>query len=183
MNFGDRLKKYRKMHKMKQSELANLIGISRSYLSELESGKKTPGPEVEKKILKILNSGTNLQPKNVTDLSSDGDIKSLYKKRIISDMQNLGTFKNEFEQLIDIYADLLVQYRNALNKYQNEKETHDYYMLDTGKKPPIILILENLRKDIITYSDRLALNPKSIQGIEFNDKPKSKLAEALSNFG
>jgi len=183
LNFGDQLKKYRKQNKLSQKRLAEMLEISRSYLSELESGKKTPSFELEERISELLKKDPENQTKSFKDLSTDTDLKSIYKQRIISDMKSLGTYKNEFEQIIDIYADLLVQYRNILQQYQNEKEEHDLYMLETGKKSPLILVIENLRKDIITYSDRLILNPRSIQGLETVDKPKSKLAEALSGFG
>lgn len=183
MNFGDRIKKYRKRNKLSQKRFSEMVGISRSYLSEIESGKKQPSSEVEEKILEFLEKDTEKKPKELRDMSSDKDLKVIYKQRIIGDMKSLGTYKQEYEQLIDIYADLLVQYRNILQQYQNEKPVHDEYMIVEGKKSPLILVMENLRKDIITYSDRLVLNPKAIQGIEKDDKSTSKLAEALSGLG
>lgn len=36
------LKLFRISHKLSQKDLAQKLGISRSYLSEIESGKKTP---------------------------------------------------------------------------------------------------------------------------------------------
>jgi transcriptional regulator with XRE-family HTH domain len=41
-NLGEALRLVRSFHDMNQLELAQRLGISRSYLSELESGKKTP---------------------------------------------------------------------------------------------------------------------------------------------
>lgn len=183
MNFGDQLKRYRKKNKMTQKTLSEKLEISRSYLSEVESGKKKPSSELKDKISNLLKKDINNQPKGFEILTNDKDLKTIYKQRIVSDMKSLDTYKKEFEQIIDIYADLLVQYRNLLNQYQNEKEVHDLYMIETGKKPAIVLVIENLRKDIISYSDRLILNPKSIQGIDAGGKPKSKLAEVLSGFG
>lgn len=43
------LKKIREFHNMKQNELANSIGISNSYLSEIESGKKSPSLDLLQK--------------------------------------------------------------------------------------------------------------------------------------
>lgn len=40
--FRRKVKAYRKKRKMKQNELEELIGVSRSYVSALETGKKTP---------------------------------------------------------------------------------------------------------------------------------------------
>ncbi|MCX7110696.1 MAG: helix-turn-helix transcriptional regulator [Proteobacteria bacterium] len=41
-NLGEALRLVRSFHDLNQMELAQRLGISRSYLSELESGKKTP---------------------------------------------------------------------------------------------------------------------------------------------
>ncbi|TAK37904.1 MAG: XRE family transcriptional regulator [Lysobacteraceae bacterium] len=40
--FGEALRLVRSFHEVNQSDLAEALGISRSYLSEVESGKKTP---------------------------------------------------------------------------------------------------------------------------------------------
>lgn len=49
------LKKIREFHNMKQYELANTIGISNSYLSEIESGKKSPSLELLKKYSEVFD--------------------------------------------------------------------------------------------------------------------------------
>ena len=55
-------------------------------------------------------------------------------------------------------------------------------ILDTeksgGKKSPILVSLENLRKDIGTYSDRLMLNAKTYNA-EIEQPKKEKSAFAL----
>ena len=47
------------------------------------------------------------------------------------------------------------------------------------RKVPLITIMETLRKDIISYSDRLMLNPKSLGDIvtEENDSPILKFLQ------
>lgn len=47
--FGEALRLVRSFHDMNQSELALELGISRSYLSEIESGKKIPSLELLQK--------------------------------------------------------------------------------------------------------------------------------------
>lgn len=47
--FGEALRLVRSFHDMNQSELALALGISRSYLSEIESGKKVPSLELLQK--------------------------------------------------------------------------------------------------------------------------------------
>lgn len=50
-SFGDALRHYRTGAGLTQSELADLTGLQRSYLSELESGKET---EQLKRIFRVL---------------------------------------------------------------------------------------------------------------------------------
>jgi transcriptional regulator with XRE-family HTH domain len=40
--FGQRLKALRKQRGMTQAELADLLGLDRSYLGEIEQGKRNP---------------------------------------------------------------------------------------------------------------------------------------------
>ncbi|MBG9791041.1 hypothetical protein ABD76_00185 [Paenibacillus dendritiformis] len=47
--FGEALRLVRSFHDMNQSELAKALGISRSYLSEIESGKKVPSLDLLQK--------------------------------------------------------------------------------------------------------------------------------------
>lgn len=44
--FGEALRLVRSFHEVSQSDLAAALGISRSYLSEIESGKKVPSLEL-----------------------------------------------------------------------------------------------------------------------------------------
>lgn len=104
------------------------------------------------------------------------------KDKVIDDMKGLGTYKPEFDAIITIYSDLLAQYEQANQKfiesgYQYETET----AAGGTKKSAIVATLENLRKDIIAYSDRLCLNPKSVETVTTENPTKSKLASVLSN--
>lgn len=49
------LRLVRVFHDINQSQLADKLGISRSYLSEIESGKKTPSIELINKYADIFN--------------------------------------------------------------------------------------------------------------------------------
>lgn len=44
--FGEALRLVRSFHQVNQSQLAEALGISRSYLSEIESGRKVPSLEL-----------------------------------------------------------------------------------------------------------------------------------------
>ena len=51
---GENIKNYRKEAGMTQEELAEKVGITRAYLSEIERGKKDPSYSKVKKISDIL---------------------------------------------------------------------------------------------------------------------------------
>ncbi len=103
------------------------------------------------------------------------------KRKTIRDMKELGVHKPQFNRLIDIYAGLVHQYLLALQEF----EAGGYqYEVETGaggsKKSPIVATLENLRKDILQYSDRLCLNPKAFEAVTVEKESTSKLARVLS---
>jgi hypothetical protein len=102
------------------------------------------------------------------------------KAKVIKDMKGLSVYKKEYDRLIDIYVDLNIQYDIALEEfvksgYECETET----AAGGTKKSALVGTLENLRKDILAYSDRLCLNPKVLDGIKIQTEKKSILSEAL----
>lgn len=107
--------------------------------------------------------------------------KETIKRATIRDMKSLGTHKPEFNRLIDIYAELVHQYLRAVSDfedsgYQYETET----AAGNPKKSGIVSTMENLRKDILQYSDRLCLNPKTLETVKVESTQKSKLASVLN---
>lgn len=107
--------------------------------------------------------------------------KQIMTSKVIKEMKNLNTYKKEYNRLIEIYVDLNMQYEMAMGEfkksgYQYETETAAGGM----KKSAIVSTLESLRKDIVTYSDRLCLNPKSIDTVKVQVEKKSALQMALS---
>ena len=105
------------------------------------------------------------------------------KAQTISAMKEMGTYRAEYEPIIDIYAGMREQYGRLLNEYADGK-TYRYATptADGGeKKSPLSLTIESLRKDIIVYSDRLMLNPKARAETAKGKARKSKLAEALTS--
>lgn len=108
--------------------------------------------------------------------------KEIMVDNIIEDMKKLNVYKEQYNRLIEIYADLNIQYDIAQQEfvrsgYQYETET----AAGGTKKSAIVATLENLRKDIVTYSDRLCLNPKTFDGVKVQVEKKSVLAEALKD--
>ncbi|MED4052946.1 P27 family phage terminase small subunit [Niallia taxi] len=107
------------------------------------------------------------------------------KEKVIADMTGLGTYKPEYDAVITIYSDLLAQYHDANKKFEESNYQYETMTAAGGtKKSAIVATLENLRKDILAYSDRLCLNPKSVETVTTESgKKKSALAEALSSLG
>lgn len=53
---GDTLKGARLMHEMTQAQLAALIGVKASHISEMEKGKRPIGKEMAKRLARALNT-------------------------------------------------------------------------------------------------------------------------------
>ena len=106
------------------------------------------------------------------------------KRKTIRDMKELGVHKPQFNRLIDIYAGLVHQYLIALKEFEASGYVYEVETAAGGsKKSPIVTTLETLRKDILQYSDRLCLNPKSLETVTTESANKSKLASVLSELG
>ena len=89
------------------------------------------------------------------------------RKATVKNMKSLGTYRKEFDYLINIYANMLYQYilyeeEHAANNYK----VADMYVNKAGaenlRKLPLINVMETLRKDILSFSDKLMLNPKAL---------------------
>ena len=90
--------------------------------------------------------------------------KSTIKRITIKDMTELGVYKKEYGKIIDMYVELVYQYNVLTYRFENSDFKYEESTAQGGsKKAPIVSTLETLRKDILAYSDRLCLNPKSIE--------------------
>ena len=101
-------------------------------------------------------------------------MESIKKIRIktIENMKKLNTYKPEYEPIIDIYVELSYQYQKLTTEWKRLKyECKSFTAAGGGKKHPLVSTIESLRKDILAYSDRLCLNPKSMME-EKAKKPK-----------
>ncbi|MDH6367143.1 MULTISPECIES: P27 family phage terminase small subunit [unclassified Breznakia] len=106
------------------------------------------------------------------------------KNRTVRYMKKLGTYRKEYDDLINIYADLIYQYnifldRLELENYEVEVETKS----GQTKKSGTATYMEVLRKDIGTYSDRLGLNFKARKDSDNGNTKVSKLEETLLKIG
>ncbi|WP_419877737.1 P27 family phage terminase small subunit [Brevibacillus centrosporus] len=106
--------------------------------------------------------------------------KETIKRATIADMKALGVHKPQYNRLIDIYAELVFQYNTLTIEFEEGGYQYEVSTDQGGaKKSPILASLETLRKDILAYSDRLCLNPKSLETVTTDKKKKSALAAAL----
>ncbi len=109
--------------------------------------------------------------------------KESIKKNTIADMRILGVYKAEYEPIIDIYCEMREQYELYTKQLKEKKYKCDESTAAGGtKKSALVSTIETLRKDILLYSDKLGLNPKSmLKDNSGNGKKKqSKLEMALS---
>ena len=100
------------------------------------------------------------------------------------DMEFLGTYKKEFDSAIKVYIDIYNQYEQAWNEFVKDGMKSSVECAGGIKKNPILVTIEDLRKQLITYSDRLGLNPKALDQIKNAQIPKemTALETFMSNF-
>ena len=113
--------------------------------------------------------------------------KEVIRRRTVKRMKELGVYKVQYSQLIEVFVDMMHQYNFLTNLFE---ESGYQVMIDTeksdGKKSPILASLESLRRDIGVYSDKLMLNPKSHKdsekgNIKNKDDPFDKLFDSLGS--
>lgn len=107
--------------------------------------------------------------------------KLTIKNNTVRDMQSLGTYKPEYEPIIDIYCELREQYELYTKQLKSKAYKCDEFTAAGGtKKSALVSTIETLRKDILQYSDRLNLNPKSMmEEKNKTTKKESPLVRAL----
>ncbi|MGG2091912.1 P27 family phage terminase small subunit [Bacillus sp. S13(2024)] len=111
--------------------------------------------------------------------------KRAVENEIKRKMKELGIYKKEYDQVIKIYAGMLYQYQIFENKFEESGfQITESYTNKAGatneRKVPLLTAMESLRKDIASYSDRLCLNPKSLETVTVENNTKSKLASVLN---
>ena len=111
--------------------------------------------------------------------------KSTIEKNIINEMKALGIYKPEYRKMIKIFAGMIHQYEVFEEQFEtNGYKIEEAYTNKAGatnmRKVPLYTAMESLRKDIAAYSDRLCLNPKSLESVKIEQEGKSTLASVLS---
>lgn len=111
--------------------------------------------------------------------------KETIKKNTVCAMKRLGTYKVEFEPLINVYCEMREQYELYMAQLKKADYKCDESTAAGGtKKSALVSTIETLRKDILLYSDRLYLNPKALSDSKkAPEKKTSALEEALMKLG
>lgn len=122
-------------------------------------------------------------------------VKEELRKNVVDNMKHLGVYREDFEHTIDVYVDMLLQYKMFEKQFaESGYKITDSYTNKAGatneRKTPIYTAMEALRKDLAKYSDLLCLNPRAYERVKKpevpvrkkeEEKPKSKLISALSD--
>src|SRR5699024_1480872 len=103
---------------------------------------------------------------------------------VISKMTELGVFKDEYMNTINVYVDMLHQYEILTQQFNDagfkvEEEYTNKAGATNMRKTPVFGALEKLRMDLVAYSNILCLNPKSIESINVEKGKTSSLADVL----
>lgn len=105
-------------------------------------------------------------------------------------MKGTNIYDVAFDPIIDIYSNLMFQYDIVLDQfYKSGCIITEEYTNKNGavneRKTAIYQSLETLRRDILTYSTQLGLNPKGLNQLKGSKGPAkvSEFAQALNNIG
>ena len=111
--------------------------------------------------------------------------KETIEKQVVGRMKELGVYKTEYRNIINIFVGMLHQYEIYGDKfeksnYQIEEEYTNKAGATNMRKTPLLSAKEKLRMDIATYSNMLCLNPKSFESVTVETTKTSKLASILN---
>lgn len=119
MSLGENIKKYRKLKGLKQSELAELTGVSRVAIGNYERGDRTPNVDIIGRISIALDIPFNdliknsLLPENNDNkmleyIYSNHDYLEIKKEEILSDISFIAAKENpsldNFHNLLDWFS-------------------------------------------------------------------------------
>ena len=107
--------------------------------------------------------------------------------RTRNNMKKAGTYRREFEDSMERYADLRVQYDVLKGQWYEEGcAITEEYTNKSGatnqRKTPLYLAIETLRKELLELENIFGLTPKGLKQIHsktMEDKKESALEKAL----
>lgn len=107
------------------------------------------------------------------------------ERSTVKAMTELQVYRPEFEQTIKAYARLRWQYETMFEKFmENGCETTEEYINKSGvasvRKTPEYQVMENLRKDILTYENTLGLTPAGLRRLKNSASLSGKKSSILT---
>lgn len=114
--------------------------------------------------------------------------KDSIEKKIIRHLKDIGIYRKEYNDIIRIYAGMLLQYQVFEAQFiESGFKIEEEYTNKAGatnmRKVPLYTAMESLRKDLASYSTILGLNPKSLENITKEKEETGGLAKVLSGLG
>ena len=103
--------------------------------------------------------------------------KAQWKKKIVQNMETVGTYKESFLPAIETLADILERRDSAIQQWKDEgshlmiNKTSDRGAVNVAKNPLLGLIQE-CEKDALTYWSQLGLTPSGLKKTFADDKEK-----------
>lgn len=103
--------------------------------------------------------------------------KAQWKKKIVQNMDTVGTYKDSFLPAIETLADILERRDTAIAQWKDEgsllmiQKYSDRGAVNTAKNPLLTLIQE-CEKDALTYWSQLGLTPSGLKKTFADDKEK-----------
>ena len=99
---GKNIQKYRKLNKITQEKLAEIIGVEINSISSIETGKYFPSPENLIKIANALNTNISNLFYFKEDCSCDDYIEEINRniKLLANDKTKLESINNFIKQMI-----------------------------------------------------------------------------------
>lgn len=132
MTLGDNIKRIRKDKKMTQEILANELGISRSYLGDLENNRRNPSSKTLEKLsnkldvsIQFLLTGHEMEEEFNAEIEKEA-LEKLQKKfdKNINDSKEriIEQITNNLENFTKIQTLSLNKFITLLNQYEDNPE-------------------------------------------------------------
>lgn len=161
MNYGDFIKKERKKIGFSQKEIANKIGISTSYLCNIEKNNRIPSQKIKNKIERILKKQYNSlnDEKNREKKYTKKELKEM-EQEIIETYELMRIEKNPFSKIAVIQRSLI-----EINKVMEE----NMIILETTLEPLNQIISKKIERPLKTTIKNFEKNKEKLKKFLINE--------------
>lgn len=165
MNYGDSIKKERKKIGFKQKDLAKRIGISTSYLCNIEKNNRIPSEKIKSKIERIFKKQYNslndekIEEKNREKKYTKKELKEM-EQEIIETYELMRIEKNPFSKIAVIQRSLI-----EINKVMEE----NMIILETTLEPLNQIISKKIERPLKTTIKNFEKNKEKLKKFLINE--------------